>query len=182
MSEVMYLQERFKKEIAPQLKEKLGIKNNMLIPSLKKIVVNASTSEALQNSKVLDTVASEIAQITGQRPVITKAKKSIANFKLREGMPIGVCVTMRGQKMYEFFNRLVNIALPRTRDFKGMPRKGFDGNGNYSLGLNEQTIFPEIVPEKVDKSRGMNITLVTSTDDDTMARELLTAMGFPFRS
>jgi len=178
----MYLQERFKKEIAPQLKEKLGIKNNMLIPSLKKIVVNASTSEALQNSKVLDTVASEIAQITGQRPVITKAKKSIANFKLREGMPIGVCVTMRGQKMYEFFNRLVNIALPRTRDFKGMPRKGFDGNGNYSLGLNEQTIFPEIVPEKVDKSRGMNITLVTSTDDDTMARELLTAMGFPFRS
>ena len=154
----------------------------MLIPSLKKIVVNASTSEALQNSKILDTVASEIAQITGQRPVITKAKKSIANFKLREGMPIGVCVTMRGERMYEFFNRLVNIALPRVRDFKGMPRKGFDGNGNYSLGLNEQTIFPEIVPEKVDKSRGMNITIVTSSDDDTMARELLTAMGFPFRS
>ncbi|MFH1357087.1 MAG: 50S ribosomal protein L5 [bacterium] len=178
----MYLQEKYKKEIAPQLKEKLGIKNNMLIPSLKKIVVNASTSEALQNSKILDTVASEIAQITGQRPVITKAKKSIANFKLREGMPIGVCVTMRGERMYEFFNRLVNIALPRVRDFKGMPRKGFDGNGNYSLGLNEQTIFPEIVPEKVDKSRGMNITIVTSSDDDTMARELLTAMGFPFRS
>ncbi|MBU0504915.1 50S ribosomal protein L5 [bacterium] len=182
MSKVMYLQEKYKKEIAPQLKEKLGIKNNMLIPSLKKIVVNASTSEALQNSKILDTVASEIAQITGQRPVITKAKKSIANFKLREGMPIGVCVTMRGERMYEFFNRLVNIALPRVRDFKGMPRKGFDGNGNYSLGLNEQTIFPEIVPEKVDKSRGMNITIVTSSDDDTMARELLTAMGFPFRS
>lgn len=176
------LEDVYKKEIVPQLKEKFKFSNAHLVPKLEKIVVNSSTGEALQNSKILETIASEIATITGQKPTLRKAKKSIAGFKLREGQPIGVSVTLRRTNMYEFFNRLVNVALPRTRDFKGFSKKAFDGNGNYTLGIQEQIIFPEIVPEKVDKSRGMNITIVTSTQSDEEAFELLKALGFPFRS
>ncbi len=178
----MLLYERYKKEIFPQLKQKLGIENPMLVPKLTKIVVNATTGEALQNSKILDTISSDIATITGQKPVIRKAKKSIATFKLREGQPIGVSVTLRNERMYEFFNRLVNVALPRTRDFKGLSKRSFDGNGNYTLGISEQIIFPEIVADTVEKSRGMSITIATSTRDDKQALELLTALGFPFRN
>lgn len=178
----MLFEQRYKKEIAPQLKQVLDLKNDHLIPKIKKIVVNSCVSEALQNSKILETVADELALITGQKPVLRRAKKSIATFKLRAGQPIGVSVTLRNQRMYEFFNRLVNIALPRTRDFKGFSKRAFDGKGNYTLGIQEQIIFPEIQVEKVDKSRGMNITIVTSAGDDKRAYELLKALGFPFRS
>lgn len=175
------LYETYKKEIVPRLKEKLGIKNPMLVPRLEKIVVNSSTSEALKSPKVLDVISHELGMITGQRPVVRKAKKSIANFKLRKGQPLGVSVTLRRQRMYEFFNRLVNVALPRSRDFKGLPRRGFDGHGNYSLGVTEQIIFPEILAEKIERIWGMNVSIVTSTDSDEQAFELLSAMGFPFR-
>lgn len=178
----MLIYEKYKKEVVPRLMESLNLKNKMLVPKLKKIVVNCSTGEALLNSKVLDSVASDLMSITGQKPVIRKAKKSIAGFKLRQGQPIGVSVTLRKRYMYEFYNRLVNVALPRTRDFKGLSKKAFDGNGNYSLGVTEQIIFPEILPEKVDKIRGMNITIVTSAKKDEHALELLSAMGFPFRN
>lgn len=178
----MLLQERFKTEIVPQLMQKLGLKNRMLVPKLDKIVLNVSTGEALINPKILETVASELAQITGQKPVIRKAKKSIASFKLRQGQPIGASVTLRRQSMYDFFNRLVNLALPRTRDFKGCSRKAFDGHGNYTLGVAEQIIFPEIAPEKVEKVRGMNICIATTARNDQEAFELLKALGFPFRS
>jgi len=178
----MLLQEKFKKEIVPQLMEKLNIKNPMLVPKIKKIVVNSSTGDALQNPKILETIAKDIAAITGQKPIIRKAKKSIATFKLREGQPIGVSVTLRRQRAYEFLNRLVNVALPRTRDFKGLSKKSFDGRGNYTLGITEHTIFPEIVAEKVETVRGMNITIATSAKDNEQGYELLKAMGFPFRS
>lgn len=178
----MMLQERYKKEIAPALKAELNLANAMLTPKIEKIVLNSSTGEALQNSKVLDAIAEELTIIAGQKPSIRRARKSIAGFKLREGQPIGVSVTLRGERMYEFFNRLVNIALPRSRDFKGLSPKAFDGQGNYTLGVQEQIIFPEIVPEKVEKSRGMNITIVTNTKSDEHARALLKAFGFPFRS
>ncbi len=178
----MLLSEQFKKEIAPQLMKKMGVTNRMLVPKLDKIVVNVSTCEALINPKVLDTVVAELSQITGQRPVIRKAKKSIANFKLREGQAIGASVTLRNQRMYDFFNRLVNLALPRTRDFKGCSKKSFDGHGNYTLGVAEQIIFPEILQDKVDKVRGMNITIATTAKTDKEAKELLVALGFPFRS
>lgn len=178
----MMLQEKYKKEIAPQLMEKLGIKNPMLVPKLTKIVVSSCTGDAVQNPKVLDTILAEVASITGQRPVITKAKKSIAAFKLREGLPIGVSVTLRRERMYEFFNRLVSVSLPRTRDFKGLPKKAFDGNGNYTFGVQEQIIFSEISSEKIEKPRGMNITFVTSAKDDDTAKELLVAMGLPLRA
>ena len=177
----MLLQERYKKEIVPQIMQQLGIKNPMLVPRLEKIVLNVSTGEALINPKVLETVASELTQITGQKPVIRKAKKSIASFKLRQGQAIGASVTLRGQSMYDFFNRLVNLALPRTRDFKGCSRKAFDGHGNYTLGVTEQIIFPEIAPEKVDKVRGMNICIATTAKNDKSALTLLSALGFPFR-
>lgn len=176
------LQERYKKEIMPQLMQKLGIKNPMLAPKLEKIVVSSCTGDAVQNPKVLETIAVEVAAITGQKPVVTRAKKSIAAFKLREGLPIGVSVTLRRERMYEFFNRLVNISLPRTRDFKGLPKKSFDGNGNYTFGIQEQIIFSEISSEKIEKPRGMNITFVTSAKDDNMAKELLVAMGLPLRA
>jgi large subunit ribosomal protein L5 len=176
------LQERFKKEIMPQLMQKLGIKNPMLAPKLEKIVVSSCTGDAVQNPKVLETMAVEVAAITGQKPVVTRAKKSIAAFKLREGLPIGVSVTLRRERMYEFFNRLVSISLPRTRDFKGLPKKSFDGNGNYTFGIQEQIIFSEISSEKIEKPRGMNITIVTSAKDDNMAKELLVAMGLPLRA
>lgn len=161
---------------------KLGIKNPMCLPKLAKIVVSSSTGDAVQNPKVLDTIAAEIAAITGQKPVITKAKKSIAAFKLREGVPIGVSVTLRRERMYEFFNRLVNVSLPRTRDFKGLPKKAFDGRGNYTFGVQEQIIFSEITSEKIEKPRGMNITFVTTAKTDDQARELLQAMGLPLRA
>lgn len=178
----MMFEEKFNKEIAPTLQKKLGLKNRMLVPSLKKIVVNCSSGEVLVNAKVLEAIANDLMMITGQKPVVRKAKKSIATFKLREGQPIGVSVTLRSKRMYEFFNRLVNIALPRSRDFKGLSKKAFDGRGNYTLGVTEQIIFPEILPEKVDKIRGLNITIVTSAPDDQKSLELLSAMGFPFRN
>lgn len=177
----MLLQERYKKEIAPMLIQKLGIKNPMLVPRLKKIVVSSCTGEAVQNPKVLDTISAEISAITGQKPVVTRSKKSIAAFKLRAGLPIGVAVTLRRERMYEFFNRLVNVTLPRTRDFKGLSRRSFDGNGNYNFGIQEHIIFAEISSEKIEKHRGMNITIATSSENDEHARELLQTMGLPLR-
>ncbi len=175
------LQEKYRKEIIPALKSKLGKENVMNIPKLEKIVLNQSLSDAVQNAKILNVAAEEIATITGQKPVITKAKKSIANFKLREGMPIGVSVTLRKERMWSFFDRLITLALPRVRDFRGLSPKGFDGRGNYNMGLKEQTIFPEINYDKVDKTRGMNITICTSAQNDAEGRALLESFGFPFR-
>lgn len=175
------LQIKYREEIIPALKSQLGKENVMEIPKIEKIVINQSFSDAVQNAKLLNVAAEEIAQITGQKPVITKAKKSIANFKLREGMPIGVSVTLRKERMWSFFDRLVTLALPRVRDFRGLSPKGFDGRGNYNMGLKEQTIFPEINYDKVDKTRGMNITICTSANTDAEGRALLDAFGFPFR-
>lgn len=163
------------------LKGKFGYKNFHEVPQLKKIVVNTSIKEAAQDAKILDVAAKDLTAITGQKVVITKARKAIANFKLREGMPIGCRVTLRGEKMYEFLNRLVNVALPRVRDFKGVSRKGFDGNGNYTLGLTEQIIFPEINYDKVARVFGMNITFVTTAEKNEEGLALLEAMGMPFR-
>jgi len=176
------LEEIYKKTIAPKLMKELNITNVMRVPRLQKIVVNSCLSEAIADAKILDVAGGEISQITGQKPSVRRAKKSIATFKLRQGMPIGVRVTLRRQRMYEFLNRLMNVALPRSRDFKGLSPKGFDGAGNYSFGLTEQIIFPEISHEKVDKSRGMNITIVTTAQTDDEARALLKALGFPFRT
>ncbi|HLJ90964.1 MAG TPA: 50S ribosomal protein L5 [Candidatus Angelobacter sp.] len=175
------LREKFVKEIAPALMKELGLKNPMAVPRLHKIVVNMGVGEATQNSKVLDPLANDVAQITGQKPVITRAKKSIAAFKVREGMPIGAMVTLRGNRMYEFIDRLINLALPRVRDFRGVSTKSFDGRGNYTLGLRDQLIFPEIDYAKVDKLKGMNVTIVTTAQDDNEARALLKHMGMPFR-
>jgi large subunit ribosomal protein L5 len=155
--------------------------NVMQIPRLQKIVLNIGLGEARENARALDTASADIATITGQKPVITRSKKSIANFRLREGMPIGVMVTLRGKRMYEFFDRLVNAALPRIRDFRGLPSKAFDGRGNYSLGVREQLIFPEIDYDKIDTVRGMDITIVTTGTTDDQGRALLRALGFPFR-
>ncbi len=157
------------------------LKNPMAVPKLHKIVINMGVGEATQNAKVLDPAAHELAQITGQKPVITRAKKSIAAFKVREGMPIGAMVTLRGHRMYEFFDRLVNVALPRVRDFRGVSTKSFDGRGNYTLGLHDQLIFPEIDYAKVDKMKGMNVTIVTTAKTDDEARALLRHLGMPFR-
>lgn len=176
------LAKKYQGEVVPKLIEKFGYKNRMQVPRLEKIVVNTSMKEALQDVKILQTAADEIASITGQRPVITKAKKSISNFKLRQGQSIGARVTLRGAYMYEFVSRLVNVALPRVRDFKGVSNKSFDGRGNYTLGLTEQTIFPEIDFDKVHKINGMNITFVTTAKTDEEAKELLTLMGMPFRN
>ena len=175
------LRTRFEKEIAPGLQKELELKNPMAVPRLHKIVLNMGVGEATQNAKVLDPAANELGQITGQKPVITKAKKSIAAFKVREGMPIGAMVTLRGDRMYEFFDRLVNVALPRVRDFRGVSTKSFDGRGNYTLGLRDQLVFPEIDYAKVDKLKGMNVTIVTTARDDNQARALLKQMGMPFR-
>jgi large subunit ribosomal protein L5 len=161
--------------------EKFSFKNVQQIPRLEKIVVNVGLSEAKENIKVLDIANAELAAITGQKPKVCRAKKSISNFKLRQGMPIGIKVTLRGNRMYEFFDRLVNVAIPRIRDFRGVEPNAFDGQGNYNLGLNEQYIFPEISVEKSDKARGMNITIVTSATNDEQARELLMLMGIPFK-
>src|SRR5262244_1812729 len=175
------LKERFNKEIAAALQKELQLKNPMAVPRLHKIVVNMGIGEATQNPKLLDPAASELSQITGQKPVITKAKKSIAQFKVREGQSIGAMVTLRGDHMYEFLDRLINVVLPRVRDFRGVSTKSFDGRGNYTLGLRDQLIFPEISYEKVDKIRGMNVTVVTTARTDDEARELLKQLGMPFR-
>ncbi|HTD22697.1 MAG TPA: 50S ribosomal protein L5 [Terriglobales bacterium] len=175
------LKEKFQKEVAPALMKEFELKNPMAVPRLHKIVVNMGLGEATQNAKVLDPAVNELGQIAGQKPVITRAKKSIAAFKVREGMPIGAMVTLRGDRMYEFFDRLVNVALPRVRDFRGVSSKSFDGRGNFTLGLRDQLIFPEIDYAKVDKMKGMNVTIVTTAADDNQARALLKHMGMPFR-
>ncbi len=170
----------YKAEAVPTLTKQFGYKNVMAVPKMVKINVNMGLGEAIANAKVLDVAAEELAAITGQHPVVTKAKKSIAAFKLRQGMPIGVTVTLRGDRMYEFFDRLVNIALPRVRDFRGVSPRSFDGRGNYTLGLRDQLIFPEIDYSKADKARGMNITIVTTAKSDDEAYELLKTLGMPF--
>ena len=175
------LKDRFQKEIAPALQKELGLNNPMAVPRLHKVVVNMGVGEATQNTKVIDPLANDLGQITGQKPVITKAKKSIAAFKVREGMSIGAMVTLRGDRMYEFLDRLINVALPRVRDFRGVSTKSFDGRGNYTLGLRDQLIFPEIDYAKVDKLKGMNVTIVTTARDDNQARALLKHMGMPFK-
>src|SRR6476661_3602530 len=176
------LKERFGKEVAPALMKEFDLKNPMAVPHLHKIIVNMGVGEATQNAKILDPAVHELGQITGQKPIVTRAKKSIAAFKVREGMPIGAMVTLRGDRMYEFFDRLVNIVLPRVRDFRGVSTKSFDGRGNYTIGLHDQLIFPEIDYAKVDKLKGMNVTIVTTARDDNQARTLLKHMGMPFRT
>jgi len=175
------LRERFRTEIAPALMRQFNYANRMQVPEVKKVVVNMGLGEAVANVKVIDTAVAEMAAITGQKPVVTKAKKSEASFKLRAGMPIGCKVTMRGERMYEFLDRLLSIALPRIRDFRGVPAKSFDGRGNYSLGIREQLIFPEIRYDKVEATRGMDICIETSARTDEEARALLEQIGFPFR-
>lgn len=175
------LLEKYKDNVAKDLSARFKYKNINQVPKIEKIVVNVGAGEAVQNIKTLDFIVSDLTMITGQKPVIRKAKKSIASFKLREGMPIGVSVTMRRQRMYEFLDRLISIALPRVRDFKGISQRSFDGSGNYSLGVKEQIIFPEIDYDKTDRVRGFNITIVTSAKSDEEARALLTGLGMPFR-
>lgn len=175
------MKEYYFKEVVPKMMERFGYRNVMEVPRLVKIVVNMGLGEAIQDIKVLESCMEDLKAITGQQPVVTKAKKSIAQFKLRKGMPIGCMVTLRRERMYEFFNRLVNIALPRMRDFRGLSPYSFDGRGNYTLGLREQILFPEVNYDKVYKIKGMNITIVTSAETDEEARELLRLMGMPFR-
>ena len=175
------LRVRFEKEVSVALAKELDLKNPMAVPHLNKIVVNMGVGEATQNAKIMDPAVNELGQITGQKPVVTRAKKSIAAFKVREGMPIGAMVTLRGDRMYEFFDRLVSIVLPRVRDFRGVSTKSFDGRGNYTLGLHDQLIFPEIDYAKVDKLKGMNVTIVTTAETDDQARLLLKHLGMPFR-
>jgi large subunit ribosomal protein L5 len=175
------LKEKFQKEVAPALMKEFELMNPMAVPRLHKIVLNMGLGEATQNAKVLDPAVNELGQIAGQKPVITRAKKSIAAFKVRAAMSIGAMVTLRGERMYEFFDRLVNIALPRVRDFRGVSSKSFDGRGNFTLGLRDQLIFPEIDYAKVDRMKGMNVTIVTTAGDDNQARALLRHMGMPFR-
>ncbi len=175
------LKEKYTKEIAPALAKEFNYKNPMSIPKLEKIVINVGLGEAIQNAKALDAAVGDIQTVTGQKPVVTKAKKSIAAFKLREGMSIGAMVTLRGDRMYEFLDRFVNLALPRVRDFRGVSPKAFDGRGNYTVGLKDQLIFPEIDFGKIDKARGMNVCIVTSAKTDEEARSLLRHLGMPFR-
>jgi large subunit ribosomal protein L5 len=176
------LRKRYYEELRPALMKELGLSNPMAAPRLEKVVVNMGVGEATQNAKVLDPAVAELSQITGQKPVVTRAKKSIAAFKVREGMPIGCMVTLRGDRMYEFLDRLMNVALPRVRDFRGVPTRSFDGRGNYTLGLRDQLIFPEIDYAKVEHQKGMNITIVTTAQSDEHARALLKAIGMPFRT
>ncbi len=173
--------EKYVSEIRPAIAKELGITNPMAIPKIEKIVINMGLGEATQNVKIMDPLVADLAAITGQKPVTTKAKKSIAAFKVREGMPIGAMVTLRGDKMYEFLDRLISVALPRVRDFRGVSSKSFDGRGNYTLGLRDQLIFAEIDYAKVDKMKGMNVTIVTTAADDNGARALLKGFGMPFR-
>ncbi len=176
------LKDVYQEKVVPALMKRFNYKNRMQVPKLEKIVINMGLGEAIQNIKILDSAAQELSQITGQKAVITKAKKSIAQFKLRTGMPIGCMVTLRKERMYEFFNRLVNVALPRVRDFKGISGKSFDGRGNYALGIREQLIFPEIHYDKIDKVKGMNIVIVTTAKSDEEGKELLRLLGMPFRN
>ena len=180
MANTPNLKKLYQDEVAPALMQKFGYKSTMQIPRLEKIVVNVGCSEARENAKVLDAVVNDLTTITGQKAVITKAKKSVANFKLREGMPIGAKVTLRGDKMWEFLDRLFNVALPRVRDFRGISADSFDGRGNYALGVKEQLIFPEIEYDKIDKIRGMDIVICTTANTDEEARELLKLVGAPF--
>ena len=175
------LQEKYTNEVIQAMTEKFGYKNIMEVPKLEKIVINMGVGEAKDNQKVLESAVADLQLISGQKPLLTRAKKSVANFKLREGMPIGCKVTLRGERMYEFADRLINLALPRVRDFRGVNQNSFDGRGNYALGIKEQLIFPEIEYDKVDKVRGMDITFVTTANTDEEARELLTLFGNPFK-
>jgi large subunit ribosomal protein L5 len=174
------LKELYQGQVVKKLQSEFGITNVMAVPKIEKIVLNMGLGEAIQNIKILENAVEELASIAGQKPVITRAKKSIAAFKLREGLPIGTMVTLRGERMYEFLDRLINIALPRVRDFRGVPTRSFDGRGNYTLGIRDHLIFPEIDYSKVDKAKGMNITIVTTAKNDEHARFLLTEMGMPF--
>jgi len=175
------MHERYRKEVVPALMKRFSYGNPMAVPKVRKVVVNIGLGEASVNVKLLDVAAIELGQIAGQKPVITRAKKSIANFKIRKGMPLGCCVTLRGERMYEFLDRLCNIVLPRVRDFKGLPANSFDGRGNYTMGLKDQLVFPEIDYTRVDKIKGMNITITTSARSDEEGRELLKLMGVPLR-
>ena len=175
------LKEKYNKEIKPALQKELGLDNTMAVPRLEKIVINMGLGEATQNNKIIDPLVADLALIAGQKPVTTKSKKSIAAFKVREGMPIGAMVTLRGEKMYEFLDRLISTALPRVRDFRGVSSKSFDGRGNYTLGLRDQLLFPEIDYARVEKTKGMNVTIVTTAQDDNGARTLLKLFGMPFR-
>ncbi|HET7841970.1 MAG TPA: 50S ribosomal protein L5 [Terriglobia bacterium] len=176
------LKERYQKEVVPALRKEFNYPNLMAVPRLRKIVLNMGLGEAIQNAKLLDSATNELGQIAGQKPVITRAKKSIANFKLRKNMPIGATVTLRGDRMYEFFDRLANVALPRVRDFRGLSTRAFDGRGNYTLGLRDQLVFPEVDYSKVDKIKGMNISIVTDARTDSEALALLRHLGMPFRT
>src|ERR1700687_3496786 len=176
------LKEHFQKNVVPTLTKEFGYKNIMAVPRIEKISINIGLGEATQNAKLMDGAVNELAAIAGQKPVITKARKSIAAFKLREGMPIGTMVTLRGDRMYEFLDRLLNVALPRVRDFRGVSTKSFDGRGNYTVGVKDQLIFPEIDYAKVDKLKGMNVTIVTTARSDDQARSLLKHLGMPFRA
>ncbi len=176
-----WLKERYQKEIVPALMQSLGLSNVMQVPRLEKVVVNIGLGEALDNPKALEAAVRDLATITGQKPVVTKARKSIANFKLREGRLIGAKVTLRGERMWNFLDRLMNVALPRTRDFRGISPNAFDGRGNYTLGLREQLVFPEIDYDKIDKIRGLEVTIVTSAQTDDAARQLLSMLGMPFK-
>ena len=176
------LKERYVNEVVPALRKEFGYRNVMAVPRVEKVVVNMGLGEATQNVKIVDTGADELGRITGQKPVVRRAKKSIAQFKVRKGMPIGAMVTLRGERMYEFLDRLITIALPRVRDFRGVSARGFDGRGNYTLGLRDQLIFPEIDYMKVDKARGMNVSVVTTARTDEEARRLLQLLGMPFRA
>ncbi len=175
------LKERYQREILPELMKEFGFKNPMQAPRLEKVIVNMGLGEAINNGKIIDASVEQLSAITGQKPVVTKARKSIANFKLRQGQSIGAMVTLRGERMYEFFDRLVSVALPRVRDFKGVSPKAFDGKGNYTLGVREQIIFPEINYDKVEKIKGLNITVVTTARNDEEGRALLRHLGLPFR-
>jgi large subunit ribosomal protein L5 len=175
------LQKKYEETLVPQLMKEFGFSNKMQVPKLEKIVLNIGLGEAVQNVKLIDSAVAEITAITGQKPMVTRAKKAIATFKLRKGMPIGVMVTLRRDRMYEFLDRLINVALPRVRDFKGISNRGFDGRGNYTFGLKEQIIFPEINYDKVDKVKGMNISIVTTAEKDEHSRSLLKHFGMPFR-
>lgn len=176
------LRTKYKDEIVPLLMKDFGFKNVMQVPKLDRIVVNMGLGEAVQNAKLIESAVEELSAITGRKPVVTRAKKSIAGFKLREGMPIGVMVTLRGVQMYDFLDRLISIALPRTRDFKGISPKAFDGRGNYTLGIREQIVFPEVNYDRIDSIKGMNVTLVTTAETDEQGRALLKSLGMPFRN
>jgi large subunit ribosomal protein L5 len=176
------LRKKYKDEIIPQLMKEFSFQNIMQVPKLDRVVINMGLGEAVQNAKLIESAVAELTAITGRKPIVTRAKKSIATFKLREGMPIGVMVTLRGEQMYDFVDRLVSIALPRTRDFKGISPKAFDGRGNYTLGIREQIVFPEINYDKIDRIKGMNVTFVTTAETDEQGRALLKSLGMPFRN